>query len=121
MFQNSKAELTPLANLKLLMRVASETASLQQLQDKPSRRELFKGEEEEDEAAEEDERENVENRTAAGRRAAAEEGEGQSRLVIDDHDYSSDKSAVQVRKNGHGRSLPKTVLQLIFLFLSMFF
>ncbi len=105
--QNSKAELTPLANLKLLMRVASESASMQQQQqDKPSRRELFKdGDEgEADMEEEEEDRENVENVASQQfllsqqqqQQQLQQQVDGQSRLVIDDHDYSSDKSAVQV-------------------------
>ncbi len=106
--QNSKAELTPLANLKLLMRVASESASMQQQQqDKPSRRELFKdGDEGEADMEEEEDRENVENvasqqfllsqQQQQQQQQLQQQVDGQSRLVIDDHDYSSDKSAVQV-------------------------
>ena len=117
--QNSKAELTPLANLKLLMRVASESASMQQQQqDKPSRRELFKdGDEGEADMEEEEDRENVENVASQQfllsqqqqQQQLQQQVDGQSRLVIDDHDYSSDKSAVQVN-NGDSLLLRNTLI-----------
>ncbi len=70
---NNDPTLTPMANLKLLMRVASETAFLQ---DQPSRRELFK----------ESDQQNAEEEANA--------------LVIDDHDYSSEKSSAAQVQSG---------------------
>ena len=78
--------LTPMANLKMLINVATAQASRAAAQGQPSRRELFK--EENDENIDVENVENVENQIHPIATGSNHLPGG--KLVIDDHDYSHD-------------------------------